>query len=51
MAKQQFAFGEQTGLYPLETAFPSAALTQTFSAADKPSETRPAPVVSVSVWS
>ena len=38
-------------LYPLDTAFPSVALTQTFSAADTPRETRKAPVVRVSVLS
>ena len=43
-------FGERAR-QPLDTAFPSAGLTQTFSAADTPRETCPAPVVKVSVWS
>jgi hypothetical protein len=47
---REFTERLQTALQPLNTAFPSD-LTQTLSAADTPSETRPAPVVRVSVWS
>jgi hypothetical protein len=39
------------GLQFLERGLPSTSRTQTFSAAELPSETSPTPVASVKVWS